>query len=69
MRLDCNAAQWRSSLRLKVQDDTVFILSYNGHRPWNIVEGQGRMMTKGNEVSEECFLRRRAFIVKGNNEK
>ena len=23
-------------------------------------------MTKGNEVSEECFLRRRVFVVKGN---
>ena len=66
MRLDCNATQRRSSLRLVIQDDTVFILSYNEHRPWNIIEGQGRVMTKGNKVSEECFLRRRAFIITGN---
>ena len=58
---------WRSSLRLVVQDDVVFILSYNEHRPWNVVEGQRRVMTKGNKASEECFLRRRVFIVKGSS--
>ena len=36
---------------------------------WNIVEGHGRMVTKGYEVSKECFLRRRAFDIKGDNEK
>ena len=34
---------------------------------WNIVEGHGRVMTKGYEVSGECYLRRRAFNIKGNN--
>ena len=34
---------------------------------WNIVEGHGTMMTKGNEVGEEYYLRRRVFNVKGNN--
>ena len=68
VRLDCNAAQWRSSLRLIVQKDVVFILSYNAHGPWNTVEGQRRMMTKEYEVSGECYLGRRAFIVKGNEE-
>ena len=66
MRLDCNAAQRRSSLGLVVQDDAVFILSYDEHGPWNIIEGQGRMMTKEYEVSEECYLGRRVFIIKGN---
>ena len=66
MRLDCNTAQQRSSLRLIVQKDTVFILSYNAHGPWNTVEGQRRMMTKEYEVSGECYLGRRAFVVKGN---
>ena len=45
----------------------VFILSYNEHGPWNIIEGQRRMMTKGNKVGEECYLRRRVFDVKGNS--
>ena len=66
MRLDCNTELQRSSLRLVVQDDMVFILSYNEHGPWNIIEGQGRVMTKGNEVGEECYLRRGAFNIKGN---
>ena len=65
-RLDCNTGLQRSSLRLVVQKDTVFILSYNEHGPWNIVEGQRRMMTKGYEVSRECYLKRRAFVIKGN---
>ena len=30
------------------------------------MEGHGRVMTKGNEASEEGFLRRRVFVVKGN---
>ena len=46
MRLDCNAAQWRSSLRLVVQNAVVFIVSNNVHGLWNVVEGQRRMMTK-----------------------
>ena len=25
---------------------------------WNIIEGHGRMMTKGNEVGKEYYLRR-----------
>ena len=66
MRLDCNAAQWRSSSRLIVQKDVVFILSYNAHGPWNTMEGQRRMMTKEYKVSGECHLGRRALIVKGN---
>ena len=69
MTLDCNATQRRSSLRLVVQNDVVFILSYNEHRPWNTIEGQRRMMTKGYKVSEECYLRRRVFVVKGNKER
>ena len=68
MRLDCNVGSQRSSLRLVVQSDAVFILSYNEHRPWNIIEGQRRMMTKGYEVNGECYLRRRAFIIEGNRE-
>ena len=32
-RLDNNAGLRRSSLRLVVQDDTVFIMSYNAHGP------------------------------------
>ena len=56
-----------TSLRLAIQSDAVFVLSYNEHRPWNIIEGQRRMMTKGNEVGRECYLRRRAFDIKGNN--
>ena len=47
MRLDCNAESRRSSLRLGVQSDAVFIMSYDAHGPWNIIEGHGRMMTKG----------------------
>ena len=43
MRLDCYAHMWRSSLRLDVQDDMVFILPQSVHRPshrtcWNFVE-------------------------------
>ena len=57
----------RSSLRLVVQDDTVFIMSYDAHGPWNVREGQRRMMTKGNEVGRECYLRRRVFDIKGNS--
>ena len=33
---------------------------------WNVIEGHGKMMTKGNEVDEECYLGRRAFDIKGN---
>ena len=69
MGLDCNTGLWRSSLRLVVQDDAVFILSYNEHGPWNIIEGQRRVMTKGHEVNREYYLRRRAFIIKGNRER
>ena len=72
MRLDCNVGSWRSSLRVGVQSNVVFIMSYNVHRPWNIVEGHEKMMTKGYEVSKECFLGRRVFdhkkeIVKGRH--
>ena len=67
MRLDCNAAQWRSSLRLVVQNNTVFIVSFNEHGPWNLIEGHRRMMTKGNAVSKEGFRGRRVFYVKGND--
>ena len=35
-----------SSLELIVQNDAVFILSYNMHRLWNAIECQ-RMLTKG----------------------
>ena len=64
--LDCNAESQRSSLRLAIQSDMVFILSYNEYGPWNIIEGQRKMMTKGYEVGGECYLRRRAFVIKGN---
>ena len=64
MELDCNAAKQRSSLGLIVQSDMVFIMFYNVHGSKNIVEGHGNMMTKGDEVSKECFLRRRVFIIK-----
>ena len=64
MGLDYNTTKRRSSLGLIVQSDMVFIVFYDAHRPKNIIEGHGNMMTKGNEVSEECFLRRRAFVVK-----
>ena len=67
MRLDCNAGLRRSSLRLVVQNDTVFIVSFNEHRPWNLIEGHRKMMTKGNMVSKEGFCGRRAFDVKGND--
>ena len=33
MGLDCNAALWRSSLRLYIQDNTVFIQSQSEHGP------------------------------------
>ena len=62
--LDCNTESRQSSLRLAIQSDAVFILSYNEHGPWNIIEGQRRMMTKGYKVGGECYLRRRAFIIK-----
>ena len=68
MRLDCNAAQWSSSLRLIVQSNTVFIVSFSEHRPWNLLEGHRRTMTKGNMVSKECYHGRKAFGVKGNNQ-
>ena len=35
---------------------------------WNIVEGHGRVMTKGNEVGKEYYPRRIAFDRKGNSE-
>ena len=43
MRLDCYACMRRSSLRLDVQDDTVFILPQSVHGPshrmcWNVAE-------------------------------
>ena len=41
----------------------------NEHGPWNIVEGQRRMMTKGYEVGRECYLRRRVFIIKRKQRK
>ena len=66
-RLDCNVGSWRSSLRLVIQSDAVFIVSFNEHRPWNLIEGHGRIMTKGNVVSKECYHGRRVFGVKGNN--
>ena len=34
---------------------------------WNIIEGHGKMMTKGNEVGEECYFGRRVFDIKGNS--
>ena len=33
----------------------------------NIVEGHGKMMTKGNEVGKEYYFRRIAFNMKGNS--
>ena len=36
---------------------------------WNIIEGHGRMVTKGYEVSKECFLRRRVFDIEVNGER
>ena len=67
LRLDCNTESWRSSLRLVIQSDAVFIVSFNEHGPWNLREGHGRMMTKGNTVGKECYCGRRAFSVKGND--
>ena len=46
-RLDHYAQMQRSSLRLVIQDDMVFIMSYYAHRPKNVIEGHGMMMTKG----------------------
>ena len=66
MRLGCNATQWKSSLRLVVQNNTVFIVSFSEHRPWNLREGHGRLMTKGNAIGEECYRERRAFVVTEN---
>ena len=40
-----NAGLWRTSLKLRVQNNAVFIVSYDAHGPWNIIEGQGRNMT------------------------
>ena len=34
---------------------------------WNIIEGHGKVMTKGNEVGKEYYLRRIAFDMKGNS--
>ena len=67
IRLDCNTESQRSSLRLVVQDNTVFIVSFNEHGPWNLIEGHWRMMTKGNMISKEGYCRRRAFNVEGND--
>ena len=67
VRLDFNVESQRSSLRLVIQNDAVFIVSFDEHRPWNLIEGHGRMMTKGNAVSKEGFCGRRVFDVKGNN--
>ena len=66
-RLDCNTTQWRSSLRLVVQNDAVFIVSFNDHGPWNLIEGHRRMMTKGNAISKEGYCGRRVFDVEGND--
>ena len=33
------------------------------------MEGHARVMTKENEASKECFLRRRVFVKKGNSGK
>ena len=66
-RLDCNTTQWRSSLRLVVQNDAVFIVSFNDHGPWNLIEGHRRMMAKGNAISKEGYCGRRAFDVEGND--
>ena len=69
MGLDYSVGLQRSSLRLVIRSDMVCILSYNEHRPWNIIEGQRRMMTKGYEVGGECYLRKRVFVIKGNRER
>ena len=66
MRLGCNATQRRSSLRLVVQNDAVFIVSFSEHGPWNLREGHGRLMTKGNAIGEECYHGRRVFVVTEN---
>ena len=42
-----NAKLQRTSLRLVIQNDTVFILFCDAHGPGNIIEGYGRNMTKG----------------------
>ena len=67
IRLDCNTESQRSSLRLVVQDNIVFIVSFNEHGPWNLIEGHRRMMTKGNMISKEGYCGRRAFDVEGKN--
>ena len=67
MRLDCNTTRRRSSLRLVIQGNMVFIMSFNEHGPWNLIEGHGRVITKGNAVGEGCYHGRRVFSVKGNN--
>ena len=48
-------AQQRSSLELIVQNNTVFILPYNVHRPWNIIECQRMRMTKGKQGKQELL--------------
>ena len=67
-RLETNTGLHRTSLRLVIQNDMVFILSHDAHGPKNIMEGHERNMTKGNEAHKECGLRRRVFVKKGNNE-
>ena len=58
-RLESDARLCRTSLELKVQDITVFIMNYGAHGPWNVTECEGRNMTKGkNKTHEECSLRR-----------
>ena len=34
---------------------------------WNIIEGHGRIMTKGNEVGKEYYLSRTVFDRKGSS--
>ena len=46
-RLESNTGLRRTSLELKVQDDAIFIIDYGVHGPWNIMEHEGRNMTKG----------------------
>ena len=46
----------------------VFIMSYYVHRPRNVVEGHGIVMTKGNEVRENYCLERRVFIMEMKGE-
>ena len=55
MTLDYCAGEWRSSLRLEVQTSWYLYLSYDVHRPWNIVERYGSDDKWENEVSEEML--------------